>query len=135
MAAACAWEFPHHAIWRCVAAKSPLPSRRPEDRREPRSGGANGRWNMNAQPFIDRETGECEVYSWSAPAVAEADPPRRLERHAIARLSDAQIESMDRDWLIELVRTSPHPWNDMDMQPHLEFADRCSLVRLALLAR
>jgi len=62
------------------------------------------------------------------------DAPCRC-RSEIADLSDEQIESMSDEELIALARTSEHPWSDAALDPHLQYADRPLLLRLAFLVR
>ena len=56
-------------------------------------------------------------------------------RHEIANLSNEQIESLSNPGLIDLIRASEHPWNDGEIERHLMFADRSTLLRLAYLVR
>jgi hypothetical protein len=56
-------------------------------------------------------------------------------RSEIADLSDEQIESMSDEELIDLARASEHPWPDAALNPHLKYADRPMLLRLAFLVR
>jgi hypothetical protein len=56
-------------------------------------------------------------------------------RHEIAGLSDQKIESLTNAELCELIRLSEHPWSEAKMESHLSYADRCTLLRLAYLAR
>jgi hypothetical protein len=90
---------------------------------------------MHAQQFIEREAEVSQQQNRPVAGVTQPDQRGRPDRHGTAALSDAQITTMDRDELIELVRASEHPWDDSEMAQHLEFSDRCSLLRLAFLAR
>ena len=68
----------------------------------------------------------------SASTAADVEPGGR---HAIADLSDQHIESMTNSGLAELIRGSDHPWDDREMERHLRYADRSTLLRLAYLVR
>lgn len=55
--------------------------------------------------------------------------------HEIAGFSDEKIESLTNAELCELIRRSEHRWSVADMEGHLSFSDRSTLLRLAFLVR
>lgn len=88
---------------------------------------------MPAQPLPEElRTCGMQAGTQSADEVAEI---RSWDRHEIAELSDEQIESMLNPELFGLIRASEHPCNDREMERHLKYADRSTLLRLAYLAR
>jgi hypothetical protein len=72
---------------------------------------------------------------WSNDAVQSLAARERWNRQVVAELTNGQIESLSNRELIDLIRASDHPWENYEMERHLRFADRSSLIRLAFVSR
>ena len=90
---------------------------------------------MTLQPSSDRRATLPENLARPVSASAASNQAPCYCRHEIADLSDEQIEAMSDEELIDLARASEHPWPDAALNPHLEYADRPMLLRLAFLVR
>ena len=89
---------------------------------------------MTSQRSAEQKTAAAERDRPGLPRTAVRHAPCRC-RSEIADLTDEQIEAMSDEELIELARASEHPWPDAAVDPHLEYADRPMLLRLAFLVR
>ena len=56
-------------------------------------------------------------------------------RSRVAELSVAEIEQMENEELIDVIRTADVPWHGTKFSDRLPFYDRATLLRLAFLAR
>jgi hypothetical protein len=78
--------------------------------------------------------------SWPQPCPApiaawwEISPPR-LDQHDVALLGNRVISLMTRDDLLDVILASRLPLLNDDLLIHLQYADRCTLQRLAHLGR
>lgn len=90
---------------------------------------------MTASRSPERTTMPSRRLDDSRSASTDAENVECACRHETADLSNEQIESMSDDELFKLIRASEHPWEDSEMERHLIYADRSTLLRLAYLVR
>jgi hypothetical protein len=70
-----------------------------------------------------------------APPVKAARAEDALSRREVAELTNSVIHEMTRDELIRVILASRHPWRGPELDSHLRFIDRESLLCMAFLAR
>jgi len=90
---------------------------------------------VTAWQLPERTTTPSRLLDASHSELIAAENSQRSCRREAADLSNEQIESMSDDELFELIRASEHPWDDGEMERHLIYADRSTLLRLTYLVR
>jgi len=86
-------------------------------------------------PTISLPTLACEVTEAAVDSLAATAMCARPDQAQIAEIPSTRILRMDQDDLVRLIRAAHLPFLSAETDEHLEFRDRQTLVRLAMLAR